>query len=820
MIRFLIAKKIAPLKKASSFRLPIISSPSVYKMVTTDLLFQIPRHGHEFIPQIKASAEAPVSLGIPIRTQPTQVFLPASIHEAFAKIRAEVQSHNLVLERAGVIYPPGHWDTSIQAPEILNLFVVFSPYVRTDGKNYSAQAKHDRGQLGLFGGKLGPKKKNGARVFGGMSTGKGAVVTVWDALWPLLQPPLNFAFSEYLDLPSTLRPYQYDGVRALADNESFLLGDDMGTGKTVQAVVALRILVQKAKVHKGLIVCPLAVLPTWADHLERWGRILNFSVVRGSNAERRLQWNTPAHVYVTTYETLREDVEIVCDPSEGMEFDLVIADEVQKIKNPGTGTSQALKRLDAERRWGLSGTPYENRIDDVISIFEFLRPGLLHSEGESFQSVKAKIKPFFLRRTKEVLGDELPRKIQNVVWLDLGNRQREAYGLAEREGIIRLREEGEHVTVTHVLALLGKLKEICNFDPLTGESAKLDSLTEFLEEVTAEGNKGLVFTQYIGSGVQPITGRLEKYGVVEYSGRTNTDQKRRVALERFAEDQSCRVLVCTQAAAGLGLNLTAANYVFHFDHWWNPARTSQAEDRVHRIGQEKPVFVYHLWIKDTVEERIFKILARKRAEFEEVIGGISNTEGSGLSEDELFELFGLERPPRKKGVAAEVPQTRFYEEAKTPPEPPSRAEPLDVDAWPMIRETELTLRKCIRSVLTREYAGRIGDRIFEHLGPTEAQSIRLRISHAQQRYGGSGDFAPSDSPLDYVYIGQLVDLVSREWLLFRPIFGEKRFLADKVKDIASVRNDEAHFRNIPQVEKMRAYVACADILTKLKETPR
>jgi hypothetical protein len=192
MIRFLIAKKIAPLKKACSFRLPIISSPSVYKMVTTDLLFQIPRHGHEFIPPIKAPAEAPVSLRIPIRTQPTQVFLPASIHEAFAKISAEVQRHNLVLERAGVIYPPGHWVTPIQAPEVLNLFVVFSPYVRTDGKNYSAQPKHDRGQLGLFGGKLGPKKKNGARVLGGMSTGKGAVVTVWDALWPLLQPPPQF----------------------------------------------------------------------------------------------------------------------------------------------------------------------------------------------------------------------------------------------------------------------------------------------------------------------------------------------------------------------------------------------------------------------------------------------------------------------------------------------------------------------------------------------------------------------------------------------------------------------------------------------------
>ena len=819
MLRFLMARSIAPLRQPSSFFLPIILPPSISKTVCPDLNFQIPRHGHELIQPITASVEPLVGVGVPIQAQRIQVLLPASVHEAFSRINTALQTHSLVVDRVGVTCLLASSFGLMEAPEILSLFTVFRPYLGTEGKNYSIQLGDYQGQRTLFGGKADPIKKNGVRVFGGMSTGKGAIVTVWDALWPLLQPPLNFAFSEYLDLPSTLRPYQYDGVRALADNESFLLADDMGTGKTVQAVVALRILVQKGKVRKALVVCPLAVLPSWADHLERWGRILNFSVVRGNKAERRLQWSTPAHVYLTTYDTLREDVEILCDPSDAMEFDLIIADEVQKIKNPAAGTSQALKRLDAERRWGLSGTPYENRIDDVISIFEFLRPGLLRSQGESSQSVKAKIKPLFLRRTKEVLGDELPKKTQNVIWLQLGNRQRGAYDLAEREGIIRLREEGEHVTVTHVLALLGKLKEICNFDPQTGESVKLDSLTELLEEVTAEGNKGLVFTQYIGSGVEPITGGLEKYGVVEYSGRTNTDQKRRAALERFAKDQSCKVLVCTQAAAGLGLNLTAANYVFHFDHWWNPAKTSQAEDRVYRIGQEKPVFVYHLWIKDSVEERIFKILARKRAEFEEVIGGISNTEGTGLSEDELFELFNLKKPARRpEGRTAPPPAPYAYEEA--PPGTSTTAVPPDIEAWPMIRETELALRKCIRSVLTKEYGGRTGDRIFEHLGATEAQGIRLRISQAHERYGLSEEFAPSDNPLDYVYIGQLVDFVSKEWLLFRPVFGEKRFLADKVKDIASVRNDEAHFRNIPQVEKMRAYVACADILTKLKETPQ
>ncbi len=572
MLRFLIARNIAPLRRPNTFFLPVTNAFRILQSSPSDLRILAPKDTQQVIPPLVVHLEPSVQLIGGVNYESLSLLVPPGIHP-----------HPIALtSRSDLV----HWPT-IDTPQVEGKFTPFLPYLKTDGKNFSAH-QIETTQHRTSASESSLKKRPGVRVIGGMSTGKGMIVTVWDSLWPVLQPPLNFAFSEYLDLPSELRPYQYEGVRFLADSKGALLGDDMGTGKTVQAVVALRILVQKGEVRKALVVCPLAVLPAWAEHLESWGRILNVSLVRGSKAERRQQWNMPAHVYLTTYDTVREDVDILCDGVDGLQFDLTIADEVQKIKNPGTGTSQALKRLDAgSRRWGLSGTPYENRIDDVISIFGFLRSGLLSPDGESLSSVKAKIKPYFLRRTKDILADELPKKTQTVVWLDLKGKQRAAYELAEREGVVRLREEGERITVTHILALLGKLKEICNFDPQSGESAKADSLNEFLEEVSAEGNKALVFTQYISSGVDPVVCNLRAYGSLEYSGRTNTDQKRSAVLNRFKTDDSCKVLVCTQAAAGLGLNLTAASYVFHFDHWWNPARTSQAEDRVYRIGQKK-----------------------------------------------------------------------------------------------------------------------------------------------------------------------------------------------------------------------------------------
>jgi superfamily II DNA or RNA helicase len=688
---------------------------------------------------------------------------------------------------------------------VLSRLALFLPHFRIEGRNYAET------QRASAPARDGAASKTAKRTRAGGTSAAGISISKWDALWPLLQPPLNFAFPESLDFPSDLRPYQIDGVRFLADNGSALLADDMGTGKTVQTTAALRILAQKGRVRSALVVCPLAVLSSWERHVLEWGRVLTCVVVRGNKTERQLQWQTEAHVYIATYETIREDIDSMGD-GEPPTFDLVIADEVQKIKNSGTAAAKAMRSIVCTRRWGLSATPFENRAEELVSVFGFIKPGLLVRDRETTQSIRNKIAPFFLRRTKEVLKEELPEKVHDVAWLELGQNQRRVYDMAERQGVVELEKQGESVTVSHVLALLQKLKQLCNFDPKTGESVKLDSLRERLDEVAEQGSKALVFTQFKDFGVARIKDALSSHAALHYTGDLSYAERERT-LERFARDPSSKVLICTQAAAGLGLNLTAANYVFHFDHWWNPARTAQAEDRAHRIGQKKTVFVYHLWVKNTVEERIYKILQRKRAQFEEIIGPMSNAEGTGLSEDELFEVFGLKRAGRS------APKPRVFESPKMEliSEPPSSSDAFELDVWPLIRRTELALRKRVREVLAQSYGPNAKQRILDYLGNEEADRITQTMAQYKRKFSSAPDeFSPSEDPLDYTYLKQMMVIISREWQLFKPVFLDRGYIDAKLSEIAAVRNDEAHFRGIPAVEKMRAYVACSDLLARLQ----
>ena len=478
------------------------------------------------------------------------------------------------------------------------------------------------------------------------------ILSVWDLIFPLLQPPLRIDFPAVLDLPSPLYPYQIDGVKFLLDRDCALLGDDMGTGKTVQSLVAMRMLFQLGKIKSALIVCPLSVLRNWDRELERWAPTLSVTVVRGPRDVRETCWRAPAHVRLTTYDTLRNDVDSLQEltrygqgQGDGLGFDLVIIDECQKIKNLSTGISRAVRQLKPQRRWGLSGTPIENRLEDLASIFAFLKPGLFKTENLTPERAKNNISPYFLRRRKADVLRHLPPKIDHEIWIPLDGEQRRAYELAEKDGIVHLHGLGQQITVHHVLALLTKLKQLCNVDAQTGESAKLEWLRENLEDIVENKDKALIYSQYREeSGVKWLERELRDLSPLCYVGGL-TDQQRERVLTTFERIEKHPILLMTRAG-GLGLNLTAANYVIHVDHWWNPATTAQATDRVHRIGQQKKVFVYHLWTEQTVEERIYRILERKRRLYEEVIDVLSNVQGSGLSEDELFELFELKRPQR------------------------------------------------------------------------------------------------------------------------------------------------------------------------------
>ena len=470
--------------------------------------------------------------------------------------------------------------------------------------------------------------------------------SIWDLLFAVLQPPLTFGQSENLLLPNSLYPYQWQGIKFLMDNDHALLADDMGTGKTVMTTVALKILIQQTKVHHVLILCTPSVLYEWKRHLDDWAPELTSYLIRSPQKEvRKSLWETPMHVYVTTYDILKGDIENSILPKGSLtHFDVVVLDEAHHIKNMKSKRFRAIKQLQPKRRWALTGTPVQNKIEDLASIFEFVYPGLLTSFDLHPEQIQAKIKPYFLRRRKKEVMPELPPKIYEPIELELDEEQDVAYRQAEA-GISSEFEEvlarGEKITRQHIFAKLTILKQICNFAPRKSTSPKTDSLKERIEEIVESGNKVIIFSQYVNEGVSKLEKILEPYGVAKIVGG-QTDAVRRNEIEKFKKRKDVPVLIASVRSGGEGLNLTEASYVVHFDHWWNPAVMWQAEDRVHRRGQTKGVNIYSYWMKDTIDDRIRQKLREKGILFEKIVDGLAE---EGV--DELFtvndwlEIFGV-----------------------------------------------------------------------------------------------------------------------------------------------------------------------------------
>ncbi len=521
--------------------------------------------------------------------------------------------------------------------------------LRHDGKAYGKREGVDEQQLFSWDMPVSRDKDGYRKSFTETPSRSGAsrrLMTIWDLILPLLEPPLCLEFPDFLDIPNPLYPYQVDGVRFLIDRESALLADDMGTGKTVTAIVALRALFHMGRISSALVVVPVGLLKNWDRELQKWAPTLSgVTVVRGPKPQREIQWEKPAHVWVTSYGLVREDIDHIV---RHREFDLVVLDELQAIKNRDADQAQAVKRLPRKKAWGLSGTPIENSLDDLVSIFEFLRPGLLGRSTVTPDGAKQAIKNYFLRHRKHDVLPGLPPKRPFEQWVVLEGAQRDAYTRAEEDGIVWLEKLGDDRTVAHALELLQRLKMLCNRDPRSGESAKLELLDLRLAGAISSGSKALVFSQYLDEGVHIIERRYRDYNPVLITGNV-TGARRDRAVNAFQSDERYKLLIATPKTGGIGLTLTAANYVFHFDHWWNPATPLQAEDRAHRIGQTKEVFVYHIWTEGTVEERIYRILKDKQTLYDHVIDDLSTVGNTGLSEDELFGLFGL-KSPRKRAT--------------------------------------------------------------------------------------------------------------------------------------------------------------------------
>ena len=482
----------------------------------------------------------------------------------------------------------------------------------------------------------------------------------------------NFEGVQSTPLPegvtADMRPYQKEGFDFLCHLSQLQLGgvlaDDMGLGKTLQTLAWLLWLRgQNAKRPRpALVICPASVLHNWRREAERFTSGMKVLVLESGAARHNLRKQIPQHdLIVTNYALLRRDLEAL----QKFSFSAVVLDEAQFIKNPAAQVTQSVKQLVADQRLALTGTPLENRLLDLWSITDFVQPGYLGSqehfhetydprgEGEEATSqrriarrrLSAKLRPLLLRRLKQQVAKDLPDRIEQRCDCELGDTQRKLY-LAElrrsREQVMQtVAEKGLGKSKMHVLAALTRLRQICCHPTLVGNdspSGKTETLFELLEPLLEEGQKVLIFSQFV---------QMLKLLEVEFKARnipthvlTGETKQRQDVVNAFQADNSASVFLLSLRAAGTGLNLTTASYVVLYDPWWNPAVEAQAIDRSHRIGQTRAVNAYRLIAPGTVEEKIWDLQQRKAQTIADVLGeeGFARS----LSQTDLEYLFSEE----------------------------------------------------------------------------------------------------------------------------------------------------------------------------------
>lgn len=456
-----------------------------------------------------------------------------------------------------------------------------------------------------------------------------------------------------------LRGYQKEGLGWLEFLQSFGLGgclaDDMGLGKTVQLLALLQDRKNAGeKRPPSLVVVPKSLMFNWFQECHRFTPELKVLEYVGLDRTPLRKDFKQYDLILTTYGTLRRDILELKD----MPFDYVVLDEAQTIKNSGSQVAKASRLLRANYRVALSGTPIENHLGDLWSIFEFLNPGMLgrssifqsfanDSEDQQARGLLSRaLQPFILRRTKRQVASELPEKLEQTIHCDMPPEQRKLYDELRdhyRSSLMGLvRDQGLAKSRMHVLEALLRLRQAACHPALldrseaTESSAKLDVLCPYLEELLEEGHKTLVFSQFT-SLLAIVKQHLDERGIV-YEYLDGQTRNRKDHVERFQNDPDCGVFLISLKAGGLGLNLTAADYVFLLDPWWNPAVEAQAIDRAHRVGQTKKVFAFRLICRDTVEEKIAELQGRKQ-ELADAILQADKSLLKGLSTDDLEMLL-------------------------------------------------------------------------------------------------------------------------------------------------------------------------------------
>ena len=465
-------------------------------------------------------------------------------------------------------------------------------------------------------------------------------------------------------LQAVLRPYQVAGFQWLNYLTEIkwggILADDMGLGKTVQALSFMEHYRKENGGLKALVVCPTTLIYNWENEIRKFTPELTYRIHHGPTRTRSKEEMVDHNVTITTYGTLRSDIKLLLS----VNFDYVVLDESQAIKNPSSKVTKAASLLNAKHRLCMSGTPLQNNTFDVFAQMNFLNPGMLGTmeffrqefaipidklgEQDRKEHLRKILYPFILRRTKEQVAKDLPEKQEMILWCEMEDEQRriyDAYRNEYRDKILgTIQEQGIQRSQLTILQGLMKLRQICDSPAILNEEEKFENHSIKLEELAREitenisNHKALVFSQFLGM-LALIRAKLEELGVkYEYFDGSTSAPDREKAIQSFQNDDTVRVFLISLKAGGVGLNLTAADYVYIVDPWWNPAVEQQAIDRTHRIGQTKNIFAYRMICHDTIEDKILQLQEKKRSLAKELIADDASFVKS-LSREDVEYLF-------------------------------------------------------------------------------------------------------------------------------------------------------------------------------------
>ena len=467
-----------------------------------------------------------------------------------------------------------------------------------------------------------------------------------------------------------LRDYQVTGVEWLYNIQKCDLGailaDEMGLGKSIQVIYFFQKILNEDKDAKFLIVSPTSLVYNWKEEFEKFAPKIKYEILSSGKDQRHEKLeNSKANVLITSYGLVREDI----DYYKELNFTICVIDEAQNIKNPIAGITKAVKKINAKTKIALTGTPIENSVVELWSIFDYVMPGFFSTQKDFQSKYKVKdfdddtnqllmrlnkqIEPFILRRKKQDVLKELPEKIENNIYIDLSKEQKKIYA----SEVKRVKEEMDHLIKTEgftkarfmILQLLTKLRQLCIdprivFDNYKGESTKIDNLLKVVQELIENGHKILLFSSF-RTAIDLVGEEFKKHQISYYEINGSVSSKKRMELVNQFNQDDTNVFLITLKAGGTGLNLTSADTVIHLDLWWNPQAENQATDRAHRIGQKNKVSVIKLVARGTIEEKILELQQKKKLLSDKIIEGDNRDKNmiGELSEKDLRNLLAYEQ---------------------------------------------------------------------------------------------------------------------------------------------------------------------------------